>query len=94
MIHVWPDLWYTGAERGDTGHRHGGRSKYHLHTTVLYIQGPVCMSEMGPDVQLPEKRLNCHLFAIPTLLLPFFFPTASLLLRQVYSPHSLQTVLK
>lgn len=73
MIHVWPDLWYTGAERGDTGHRHGGRSKYHLHTTVLYIQGPVCMSEMGPDVQLPEKRLNCHLFAIPTLLLPFFF---------------------
>lgn len=41
--------------------------------TLLYIQGPVCMSEMGPDVQLPEKRLNCHLFAIPTLLLPFLF---------------------
>lgn len=52
--------------------------------TLLYVQGPVCMSEMGPDVQLPEKRLNCHLFAIPTLLLPFFFfTTASLLLLQV-----------
>lgn len=41
--------------------------------TLLYVQGPVRMSEMGPDVQLPEKRLNCHLFAIPTLLLPVFF---------------------
>lgn len=41
--------------------------------TLLYVQGPVCMSEMGPDVQRPEKRLNCHLFAIPTLLLPFLF---------------------
>lgn len=51
--------------------------------TLLYVQGPVCMSEMGPDVQLPKKRLNCHLFAIPTLLLPFFFTTASLLLLQV-----------
>lgn len=41
--------------------------------TLLYVQGPVCMSEMGPDVQLPKKRLKCHLFAIPTLLLPFFY---------------------
>lgn len=41
--------------------------------TLLYVQGPVCMSEMGPDVQLPEKRLNRHLFAIPTLLLLFFY---------------------
>lgn len=62
--------------------------------TLLYVQGPVCISEMGPDVQLPKKRLNCHLFAIPTLLLPFLFTTASLLLQQVYSPHSLQSVLK
>lgn len=41
--------------------------------TLPYVQGPVCMSEMGPDVQLPEKRLNCHLFPLPTLLLLFFY---------------------
>lgn len=92
-IHVWPDLWYTGAERGDTGHRHGGRSKYHhLHTTVC---SGSCM-HVGDGSRRPAARKAVELPSLrnSNAVVAFFFTTASLLLREVYSPHSLQSVLK
>lgn len=82
MIHVWPDLWYTGAERGDTGHRHGGRSKYHhLHTTVC---SGSCM-HVGDGSRRPAAKKAVELPSLrnSNAVVAFFFTTASLLLLQV-----------
>lgn len=81
MIHVWPDLWYSGAERGDTGHRHGGRSKYHLHTTVC---SGSCM-HVGDGSRRPAAKKAVELPSLrnSNAVVAFFFTTASLLLLQV-----------
>lgn len=72
MIHVWPDLWYTGAERGDTGHRHGGRSKHHhLHTTVC---SGSCM-HVGDGSRRPAARKAVELPSLrnSNAVVAFFF---------------------